>query len=217
MRLNCAEKFLILIYNSNGHTEFTVVKPVVQIGLIASILLDLQKSSNVELANNQFTVIKKHTDLSNAHKMLLNNLIRINKQLELKEIISHYSKLGQKLKMNVVEQLRKKGIVKLSVKNFLLFKLKTSYLTAENLRNDIKSETRKTLFSETVNVETLEPIERLIVAFGFHKTIMKNRSEIDFVSSRFNELIKRDSVLKDLEKIADKYNSINKAWIMPPP
>lgn len=197
---NTAEKFLILIQHPDKH-RLVVSDQVKNAGLIGSVLLDLANSNNLEIENGKLLVKSKNTDLSQTHKMILEQIEKSSRIRKIKTWITKFSRKSSKIQKEITIGLDSKRIIKIHHKSFLGIKYFKTELIDSVTRERMVNEIRDIIFNDTTVNNENSLILGLIEACKMHKVIAKDKSEIKICKKKLAEIIKSDSISQGVDKV----------------
>ncbi len=198
--MNTSEKFLLIIQHP-AKARFLVSEPERRAGLIGSVLLDLVFARNLETDNNKLIVKRNKTELSDAHRAILQKIDESGKARKVRTWIDRMFRHSGRYQRMLLNDLEDKKIVEVVPVWFLFIRYYRPRLVNTTMRDDLIEEIRGIVFRDKKADNENALILGLIDACNMHKIICNDRFEKKICKRKLNEL--RQTVLfpQDLDLI----------------
>ncbi len=162
--MNTSEKFLLLIQHP-VKSRFLVSEPERRAGLIGSVILDLVYAHNLETDNKKLIVRTNKTELSEAHRLILQKIDESGKIRKVRSWIERLFRHSGRYQKMLLNNLVDKKIVEIIPVWFLFIRYYRPRLVNTTVRDNLIEEIRGAL------------ILGLIEACNMHKIICRARFE----------------------------------------
>lgn len=206
MTLNTAERFLLLIQHPKKQ-GFVIPYHIKNAGLAGAVLLDLASEKKITLDNGKVVVASADTDLSRAHKLLLEEMSNSDRTRKVKAWIQRFARKPGKYQKEIVEELVNKRIIRILPKSFLGIKYYRTRLVNPMPRQQLVHEIRDGIFyHKEISAENI-PVLGLIEACRMHQTVAKNRKEARACRRKLKEMIKSDTISKEVDQVIREMNA----------
>ena len=199
MRLNTAEKFLLLIQNPKK-PGYLVSETIRDAGITGAILSDLVCQKKIEIINGSLKILADQADTSNAHSILLQMMQQSGRNRKIKTWISKLSRRSSKYRKELIKQVEKKGFLRIIHKQFLWIKYDRTELIKSSERQEIIQGLREVIFHNKEADKTNAIIAGLIHACKLHKIICENKEERRICKHKLEELMRSDPLSQGVNK-----------------
>ena len=186
------EKFLLLIQHP-VKSRFLVSEPERRAGLIGSVLLDLVFAHNLEIDNKKLIVRTNKTELSEAHRLILQKIDESGKIRKTRFWIEKLFRQSGNYQKRLLNDLENKKIIKIIPRQFLFIKYYRSRLVNTAVRDNLIEEIRDIIFKNKKADNENALILGLIEACNMYKIICRDRFEKKICKKELKEL--RQTVL----------------------
>lgn len=174
--MNTSEKFLLLIQHP-VKSRFLVSEPERRAGLIGSVILDLVYAHNLETDNKKLIVRTNKTELSEAHRLILQKIDESGKIRKVRSWIEKLFRQSGNYQKRLLNDLENKKIIKIIPRQFLFIKYYRSRLVNTAVRDNLIEEIRNIIFKNKKADNENALILGLIEACNMYKIICRDRFE----------------------------------------
>ena len=174
--MNTSEKFLLLIQHP-VKSRFLVSEPERRAGLIGSVLLDLVYAHNLETDNKKLIVRTNKTELSEAHRLILQKIDESGKIRKVRSWIERLFRHSGRYQKMLLNNLVDKKIVEIIPVWFLFIRYYRPRLVNTTVRDNLIEEIRGIVFKDKKADNENALILGLIEACNMHKIICRDRFE----------------------------------------
>ncbi len=174
--MNTSEKFLLLIQHP-VKSRFLVSEPERRAGLIGSVLLDLVYGHNLETDNKKLIVRTNKTELSEAHRLILQKIDESGKIRKVRSWIERLFRHSGRYQKMLLNNLVDKKIVEIIPVWFLFIRYYRPRLVNTTVRDNLIEEIRGIVFKDKKADNENALILGLIEACNMHKIICRDRFE----------------------------------------
>jgi hypothetical protein len=190
--MNTSEKFLLLIQHP-VKSRFLVSEPERRAGLIGSVILDLVYAHNLETDNKKLIVRTNKTELSEAHRLILQKIDESKQIRKTRFWIEKLFRQSGNYQKRLLNDLENKKIIKIIPRQFLFIKYYRSRLVNTAVRDNLIEEIRDIIFKNKKADNENALILGLIEACNMYKIICRDRFEKKICKKELKEL--RQTVL----------------------
>jgi len=174
--MNTSEKFLLLIQHP-VKSRFLVSEPERRAGLIGSVILDLVYAHNLETDNKKLIVRTNKTELSEAHRLILQKIDESGKIRKVRSWIERLFRHSGRYQKMLLNNLVDKKIVEIIPVWFLFIRYFRPRLVNTTVRDNLIEEIRGIVFKDKKADNENALILGLIEACNMHKIICRDRFE----------------------------------------
>jgi len=174
--MNTSEKFLLLIQHP-VKSRFLVSEPERRAGLIGSVILDLVYAHNLETDNKKLIVRTNRTELSEAHRLILQKIDESGKIRKVRSWIERLFRHSGRYQKMLLNNLVDKKIVEIIPVWFLFIRYYRPRLVNTTVRDNLIEEIRGIVFKDKKADNENALILGLIEACNMHKIICRDRFE----------------------------------------
>jgi len=174
--MNTSEKFLLLIQHP-VKSRFLVSEPERRAGLIGSVILDLVYAHNLETDNKKLIVRTNKTELSEAHRLILQKIDESGKIRKVRSWIERLFRHSGRYQKMLLNNLVDKKIVEIIPVWFLFIRYFRPRLVNTTVRDNLIEEIRSIVFKDKKADNENALILGLIEACNMHKIICRDRFE----------------------------------------
>jgi hypothetical protein len=200
MELSTAEKFILLILHPEK-PRYIVPEQRRTAGLAGAVLLDLAMEERIDISDKRVKVKSQNTKLSAAHSIALRKIYQAKKEKKVKAWISHFTMWNRKIRMPLLDEMKKKRLIAIEKKRFLFIPYKRSRLLDRKKRDTLIREIREAILQKKAIDSEMSAILGLIEASKNHKVISNDREELKKIRAELKKILESDVISQGVIKV----------------
>jgi hypothetical protein len=182
-------------------SRFLVSEQVKNVGLIGSILLDLASAGKIEIMDGKLTAKSVDSDLSAAHKAVLEEIHNSPKERKVKRWVSRFSQKSGRYRKMVLQDLERKGAIVMEHHKFLFIKYYRTRLTNTPVRERLIGDLRAIIFNNKPPQAEDSALLGMIEAGKIYKIVSKDRQEVKQCKKKLKALKDSDLIVQGVDRV----------------
>jgi hypothetical protein len=196
MRLNIAEKFLILAHHPQKG-RFSINGLQLKYGLVGALLLEMSVEKIVSVQDNRLVYRSAGIEKDQIIPEMSAEIRQSEKTRRIRSWISKFARRSRRYRRAIMQQLSDKRIIRIEYKKFLgIIPYQKSYLSDKSLRDElIRTARNNLLYRKDLNEENVAVLG-MIQACGMYKIISTDRQELKKIRKELKEIIKESPIAR---------------------